>query len=125
MPILQAEQIMLNDPAHARGPHEERYALGSAFINGQYCGVHEAAIPIVDMGFMHADEAFMTSPAGAVMPINSVDDTVLGGEPGPGAITTQLHNRYWERRWEGWLGTPVDYETNIEVITPTKMEAQS
>lgn len=325
MAIIQAEQIMLTDPAHARKPHDENYALGSAYINGQYCGVHEAAIPIVDMGFMHADaaydvvsvskgqffrlqdhlnrfesscakfrlknpytqgetaeiltnlvklagtqeayvwwcvtrgimsggdrsdadafqncfyafvipylyiandeqrirgldvmishdyirippnavdptaknlhwmdmkqalfeardnnkewsvladtdgylaeapganiflikdgelytpdsgclegitrkttlelarsldmpthvervhldqlkaadEAFMTSTAGAIMPINSVDDVVLGGKAGPGELTTKFHNLYWRKRWEGWLGTPIDYDTPV------------
>ena len=56
-----------------------------------------------------ADEAFYTSSAGGIMPINSVDSKVLGGVSGPGPITTYLHNLYWERRWSGWLGTPVDY----------------
>jgi len=327
MTILQTQQIMLSDPAHARKPHAERFAAGSAFINGQYCGVHEAAIPIVDMGFMHADaaydvvsvskgqffrlqdhlerfesscakfrltnpyspqetadiltnlvrlagtqeayvwwcvtrgimgegsradadafdncfyafvipylyiandeqrsrglevmvsrdhirippkavdptaknlhwmdmklslfeaadngkewtvlvdaegnlteaaganiflikggelytpdsgclegitrkttlelageldipthvekvtveqlrdadEAFLSSTAGAIMPINSVDDVVLGGEPGPGKLTTALHNRYWERRWSGWLGTGIDYDVDVDI----------
>lgn len=57
-----------------------------------------------------ADEAFMTSTAGGIMPINSADGHVLGGVNGPGAITTRLHNLYWEKRWEGWLGTPVNYQ---------------
>ena len=26
-----------------------------------------------------------------------------------GELTTRLHNLYWEKRWNGWLGTPVDY----------------
>jgi branched-chain amino acid aminotransferase len=56
-----------------------------------------------------ADEAFLTSTAGGIMPVNSVDGHVLGGEPGPGAVTTRLHNLYWEKRWAGWQGTAVDY----------------
>lgn len=328
MKILQAQKIMLSDPAHARKAHGERFEGGSAFINGQYCGIHEAAIPIVDMGFLHADtaydvvsvskgqffrlqdhldrferscakfrlsnpytpeqtteilanlirlagtqeayvwwcvtrgvmgegsradasayancfyafvipylyiasdeqrtrgldimvsrdhiripekavnptaknlhwmdmklslfeaadngkewsvlldgqgylteapganiflikngelftpdtgclegitrkttmdlgaelgmpvhvekiavaqlreadEAFMTSTAGAIMPINSVDDIVLGGEPGPGALTTRLHNLYWKKRWSGWHGTAVDFDKPIEQV---------
>jgi branched-chain amino acid aminotransferase len=43
------------------------------------------------------------------MPIDSVDETVLGGTPGPGELTTQLHNLYWKKRWQGWRGTKVDY----------------
>ncbi|HEM7843499.1 TPA: aminotransferase class IV [Burkholderia multivorans] len=56
-----------------------------------------------------ADEAFLTSSAGGIMPINTVDGVVLGGVSGPGALTTKLHNLYWSERWNGWLGTPVDY----------------
>ncbi|SFU20666.1 aminotransferase class IV [Paraburkholderia aspalathi] len=57
----------------------------------------------------NADEAFVTSTAGGIMPINSVDEKVLGGEAGPGELTTELHNLYWRKRWDGWLGKKVDY----------------
>ncbi len=56
-----------------------------------------------------ADEAFLSSTAGGVMPVNRVDDNLLGGKDGPGELTTRLHNAYWERRWEGWDATPVRY----------------
>nr|UPK83294.1 transaminase class IV [uncultured bacterium] len=64
---------------------------------------------------LNADEAFLTSTAGGIMPINTVDDTVLGGKAGPGELTTQLHNLYWTKRWDGWLGTAVDYSTPANV----------
>ncbi|MBA1203326.1 branched-chain amino acid--2-keto-4-methylthiobutyrate aminotransferase [Pseudomonas capeferrum] len=64
---------------------------------------------------LNADEAFLTSTAGGIMPVNSVDDRVLGGKPGPGALTTQLHNQYWTQRWDGWLGTAVDYSSPASV----------
>lgn len=41
------------------------------------------------------DEAFMASTAGGILPINSVDDIVLGGKVGPGKLTARLHNMYW------------------------------
>lgn len=56
-----------------------------------------------------ADEAFITSSAGGVMPINSVDDVILGDANGAGKLTTLLHNLYWEKMWDGWKCTPVDY----------------
>jgi branched-chain amino acid aminotransferase len=56
-----------------------------------------------------ADEAFITSTAGGIMPVNSVDGIVFGGSDGPGELTACLHNLYWEKRWDGWLGTPVHY----------------
>jgi branched-chain amino acid aminotransferase len=61
-----------------------------------------------------ADEAFITSTAGGIMPVNSVDGTVLGGVDGPGKISTRIHNAYWTKRWDGWLGTPVDYSARSE-----------
>ena len=56
-----------------------------------------------------ADEAFLTSSAGGIVPLNSVDGVVLGGDPGPGPPTRALHDRYRQKRWEGWHDTPVDY----------------
>src|SRR5262245_35215226 len=54
-----------------------------------------------------ADEAFLTSTAGGIMPAARVNDRPLGGRNGPGEITTRLHNLYWEKRWAGWLGDPI------------------
>jgi branched-chain amino acid aminotransferase len=56
-----------------------------------------------------ADDAFITSSAGGIMPVNSVDGVVLGGVEGPGELTARLHDVYWKKMWEGWKGTPVDY----------------
>ena len=64
---------------------------------------------------LDADEAFMTSTAGGIMPVNSVDHVLLGGTSGPGVISSRLHNLYWEKRWAGWLGTPVDYSAALAV----------
>ena len=61
---------------------------------------------------VHADEAFLTSTAGGIMPVSSVNERALGLN-GPGELTTQLHNLYWEKRWAGWLGTPIDYGVNV------------
>ncbi len=56
-----------------------------------------------------AEEAFLTSTAGGIMPVAIVNDQPLGGRNGPGDITTRLHNLYWEKRWNGWLGDAIDY----------------
>jgi branched-chain amino acid aminotransferase len=54
------------------------------------------------------DEAFITSTAGGIMPVTTIDGRAVGdGTPGP--ITRRLHDLYWGRKAEGWLGTPVDY----------------
>ena len=53
-----------------------------------------------------ADEAFLCSTAGGIMPVVRVDERVLGnGVPGP--ITSRLRGLYWSKREAGWLGTPV------------------
>lgn len=67
---------------------------------------HLTRLPVAALH--RADEAFLTSTAGGIMPVNSVDGRTLGSG-GPGPLTTQLHNRYWQKRWAGWHGTPVDY----------------
>jgi branched-chain amino acid aminotransferase len=53
-----------------------------------------------------ADEAFISSTAGGIMPVTKVDGKTLGdGQAGP--ISWQLHERYWSKREAGWLGTAV------------------
>ena len=55
-----------------------------------------------------ADEVFLATTAGGVMPVSRVDDRILGnGRPGP--LSTRLRERYWERHEEGWHATPIDY----------------
>lgn len=57
-----------------------------------------------------ADEAFLASTGGGVMPINSVDRNVLGGVQGGGDLSLKIHNLYWEKRGQGWLGTHIEYD---------------
>lgn len=57
-----------------------------------------------------AEEVFLTTTAGSVMPVRSVDGQLLAGREGPGEISVRLHNLYWERIWAGWGATPVRYE---------------
>ncbi len=53
-----------------------------------------------------ADEAFITSTAGGIMPVVRADDRPLGaGVPGP--LSQRLREEYWRRREAGWMGTPV------------------
>ena len=54
----------------------------------------------------NADEAFISSTAGGIMPVTQIGETVLGdGKPGP--LSTQLRALYWQKREAGWLGTRV------------------
>ena len=63
-------------------------------------------IPAAEL--VEADEAFLTSTAGGIMPVSIVDNVALGGRNGPAETTTELHNLYWTGRWDGWLDTPID-----------------
>ena len=77
------------------------------------CGelaVPSEARPLHAAELRQAQEVFMTTTAGSVMPVRSVDGDPVGGLDGPGEISIQLHNRYWEKRWSGWGATPVNYE---------------
>ena len=53
-----------------------------------------------------ADEAFICSTAGGIMPVTQVGDTILG-DGRPGSLGTQLRTLYWNKREAGWLGTRV------------------
>lgn len=57
-----------------------------------------------------ADEVFLSTSAGAILPVTRIDGQQVGnGEPGP--LTRHLGTRYWQRREQGWHGTEVDYAT--------------
>lgn len=53
-----------------------------------------------------ADEAFLSSTAGGIMPVTKIGGKALGnGKPGP--ISWRLRELYWLKREAGWLGTAV------------------
>ena len=53
-----------------------------------------------------ADEVFITSTAGGIIPITRIGGAAVGdGRPGP--VTRRIHDLYWSRKADGWLGTPV------------------
>ncbi|MGH7267435.1 MAG: aminotransferase class IV [Candidatus Rokuibacteriota bacterium] len=53
-----------------------------------------------------ADEAFLSSTAGGIMPVARIDGRPLGaGTPGP--MSMRLRALYWKKREDGWLGTVV------------------
>ena len=56
-----------------------------------------------------ADEAFLTSSAGGIMPVTKVDDKVIGnGSPGP--LTLRLKDLYWALHDEPKYSAPVAYD---------------
>ena len=55
-----------------------------------------------------ADEIFISSSAGGIMPVTVLDGKpIANGRPGP--ITEKLRKLYWQKRESGWHGTAVDY----------------
>ena len=57
-----------------------------------------------------ADEVFISSTAGGVMPVSRVDERILGnGRPGP--LTMRIRELYWRKHEQGWHATPVNYNS--------------
>jgi branched-chain amino acid aminotransferase len=68
--------------------------------------VEEGPVPVETV--QSADEIFITSTAGGVMPVTKISGRPVGdGSPGP--LTQRLNRLYWSKKEAGWLGTPVDY----------------
>jgi branched-chain amino acid aminotransferase len=57
---------------------------------------------------MATEEVFLTSTAGGVMPVTSVNGITIG-DGKPGKITTLIQKRYWEAHEKGPWATSVDY----------------
>ena len=73
-------------------------------------GIPADARPVHADELQSAEEVFMTTTAGSIMPVRSVDGKNVCAHGGAGELSIQLHNLYWEKRWAGWHGTPVNYE---------------
>lgn len=55
---------------------------------------------------LNAEEVFITSTAGGVMPVTRLDDRAVGdGRPGP--VTRRLHRAYWDAHRDPAWATPV------------------
>jgi branched-chain amino acid aminotransferase len=69
-------------------------------------GVPAGAADLTPEALRNADEAFLSSTAGGIMPVSRVDGRPLGtGAPGP--LSLRFRTLYWDKREAGWLGTPV------------------
>ena len=56
-----------------------------------------------------ADEVFITSTAGGIMPVRSIDGNDIGdGQPGP--VTVRLKDLYWDLHDDADYSTPVNYD---------------
>ncbi len=55
-----------------------------------------------------ADEIFLSTTAGGIMPASRIDDRIMNNDR-PGPLSTAIRDAFWSRRAEGWHATPVDY----------------
>lgn len=62
--------------------------------------------PITIDEFRSADEIFTSTTAGGLTPVSRIDGKILSGDR-PGEISERLRKRFWQKRAEGWHGTPV------------------
>jgi branched-chain amino acid aminotransferase len=65
------------------------------------------AIPASEM--RRAEEVFVTSTAGGIMPVTKVDGKAVGGGK-PGPVTARLREAYWELHRDPRYATPVRYD---------------
>jgi branched-subunit amino acid aminotransferase/4-amino-4-deoxychorismate lyase len=70
----------------------------------------DVAVEDVPVGALYeADELFLTSTAGGIMPVATLDGRPVGdGKPGP--ITSRIRERYWELHHDPAYTLPVDYD---------------
>ncbi|CAN5815451.1 hypothetical protein BH18ACT11_BH18ACT11_07920 [soil metagenome] len=56
-----------------------------------------------------ADEVFLSSTAGGVIPVTTVDGEAVG-EGGPGPVTLRLRDAYWNLHKDPHFSLPVRYD---------------
>lgn len=55
-----------------------------------------------------ADEIFLATTAGGVMPVSRIDGRILGNDR-PGPLSARLQQQFWAKRAAGWHATPINY----------------
>jgi branched-chain amino acid aminotransferase len=67
------------------------------------------ARPLPAAELLEADEIFLATTAGGIMPASRIDGRILGNDR-PGPLSSRLRELFWEKRRQGWHATPVDYD---------------
>lgn len=73
-------------------------------------GLRYAVTNVTPQLLKTADEVFVTSTAGGIMPVSVIDDTPVSGSC-PGPITTQISDAYWAMHKHPDWATVVEYPT--------------
>ena len=69
-------------------------------------GVDAKACDLDSDDLQGADEVFISSSGGGLVPVTTVNKAPIG-DGTPGFLTCQLRDLYWEKRSQGWHSTPV------------------
>jgi branched-chain amino acid aminotransferase len=71
-------------------------------------GIPCAIRPLPAAELRDADEIFLATTAGGIMPASRIDGRILGNDR-PGPISARLREQFWAKRAAGWHATPIDY----------------
>ena len=72
----------------------------------QIAGLEAAAADLKPQDLAAADEAFLSSSGGGIIPVTKVNNALIG-DGKPGEISRRLRDLYWEKRAQGWHATPL------------------
>jgi branched-chain amino acid aminotransferase len=73
-------------------------------------GIRCSVKPLRAAELRDADEIFLATTAGGIMPASRIDGRILGNDR-PGPISARLRELFWAKRGKGWHATPIDYLT--------------
>ena len=103
--VFAAKDGKLTTPAHSVLPGITRQTVFDI------CAMLGTSVSIHDISpnaLIMADEVFITSTAGGIMPVSSVNRTAIGnGAPGP--LTTRIKAQYWDMHTNPAWSTAVTY----------------
>jgi branched-chain amino acid aminotransferase len=71
-------------------------------------GLPFAARPVPASELQDADEIFLSTTAGGIMPVSRLDGRIYCNDR-PGPISARLRETFWAKRAEGWHATPIEY----------------
>lgn len=71
-------------------------------------GIPVEVRPVASAELREADEVFLSTTAGGIMPASRLDGRILGNDR-PGPVASRLREIFWQRREQGWHGIRVDY----------------
>jgi branched-chain amino acid aminotransferase len=75
-------------------------------------GIPCAVRPVTAAELRDADEIFIATTAGGILPVSRIDGRMLGNDR-PGPIACGLRDLFWAKRAQGWHATPIDYEAAV------------